>query len=62
MLGISTWMIQVTGDPGKMAAVQRNLSKFGIKELSRTGKVCYFTSKLSHTFLKAIMVLLILKQ
>lgn len=33
------WMSKVTGDPGKMVAVQRNLRKFGIKELARTGKV-----------------------
>lgn len=33
------WMSQITGDPGKTSAVLRNLSKFRIKELSRTGKV-----------------------
>lgn len=38
-VGEASYTMVVTGDPGKMAALQRALSQFGILELVRTGRV-----------------------
>ena len=52
-LAESSLIIEVTGDPGKMMAIEQILTPFGITEIARTGKISVTReSKVNTEFLR----------
>ena len=55
-LAESSLIIEVTGDPGKMMAVEQILKPFGISEIARTGKISLVReSKVNTEFLRTVV-------
>jgi acetolactate synthase-1/3 small subunit len=55
-LAESSLIIEVTGDPGKMMAIEQILKPFGISEIARTGKISLVReSKVNTEFLKTVV-------
>nr|WDA99088.1 acetohydroxyacid synthase small subunit [Gronococcus sybilensis] len=55
-LAESSLMLEVTGDPGKMAAIQQLLNRFGITEIARTGKIALTrASQVNTEFLRSFL-------
>lgn len=49
----SSVILELTGDPGKIAALQSMLQKFNVTEIARTGKICLTrTSQINSETLK----------
>ena len=54
-LSENSLIIEVTGDPGKMMAIEQILTPFGIMEIARTGKISLVReSKVNTEFLRAL--------
>nr|BDA97564.1 acetohydroxyacid synthase small subunit [Cryptomonas tetrapyrenoidosa] len=55
-LSESSLIIEVTGDPGKMMAIEQILTPFGITEIARTGKISLTReSKINTEFLRTVV-------
>jgi acetolactate synthase-1/3 small subunit len=55
-LAENSLIIEVTGDPGKMMAIEQILKPFGISEIARTGKISLVReSKVNTEFLRTVI-------
>ena len=48
-----SFIIEITGNPGKVAAIQKILSKYGLFEIARTGKIALIRESLANIEIKA---------